>query len=262
MRVAQNNPHGAWLAPYLNRFLSRGLRPATRRAYAQALRQFFDDDPLPAGIGSVDTARIGAWRDRLLAGGNSAATVNRKLAALRGFLDALVDEGVLASNPARLTRVRPLKVRRATMHPSPDPAQTESLVRACEDGTARGARDKAIILMMALHGLRRGRFAALSGDSLTRHEGVTLMLGEPLHPRVVEALDAWIRLGPVTPDASRPLFYSLSPNGGPTQGVVRPLSGFAVNLIVKKRARRAGLDGVTPRSLRRARSTGHMEAAS
>ena len=229
--VQNNDSDGAW-AHHRDAFLNGNFRPATRRAYRQAINEFLAEY-------TIDDRAVVAWRVGLLQRGNSRRTVNCKLAALRGFFDHLVENGHLAGNPLTRSGVRPFPLRRNSVREIPTHDQIQALLASCEDGTVAGARDRTIIMLAAFEGLNRGRIVALTYESIDRMT---------IEPRIREALAAWQDAAPAPSNGRTPLFRSLSNNGNGR------LSGFTVNLIIKKRARRAGLNGITPRTLRRYRN--------
>lgn len=226
-------------------YLWRHAGASTRRAYRRAIADYRTgaDDPNEA-ILSPTPAGLLAHRAALLQRNGSPSAVNVRFAALRGLFDFLVERGALSFNPARRPDLRSLRVDRPTKR---TPADAAALLSACDDGTDAGLRDRAIILLAVETGLQRMQIAAVRSDSIRRAaDGAWLMLAEPvrLSPAVLGALEAWAARHAGPPDG--PLFVSLSNNRAGRAA----LSGTAINLIFKRRARRAGLGNVTPRAAR------------
>jgi len=173
-----------------------------------------------------------------------AATVNRKLAALRRFF-------VWAKATERVTEVPTAGVKGTPMAPrSPKSLakrEGERLIRAAEqDGNKRNL---AIVLTLRHTGLRVGELCALRLSDLTISERKGSMLvrsgkGDkdrtlPLNNDVRQALSSYLAVRPQSADDR----VFIGQRGG-------PLQPQAVQLIVRKYAQRAGLSGVTPHTLR------------
>ena len=211
-------------------FLWRAALPSTRRSYRRAIADFRAADG--ASVLAPAPEALLAYRASLIRRNRSASTINLHFAALRGLFDFLVERDVLPSNPARRPDLRSLPTRRAPAGALPA-AQLEALLAACDDGTDAGVRDRAVILLAAA-GLDRMQIAAIRRGGEHR----------PFAPELCAAIEAWTERHPGY--ASDPLFSSLSNNraGGAA------LSGSSINLIFKRRARRAGIANVTPRAVR------------
>jgi site-specific recombinase XerD len=82
-------------APFVNKSVSE----ATRRAYGQTLREFFQFAGMkhPSEVVPQD---ILLWRDRLRSRKKSAATVAFKLSVVRSFFEYLKAAGAVPLNPA------------------------------------------------------------------------------------------------------------------------------------------------------------------
>ena len=91
------------LAAYDRDLLARSMAERTRKAYAVDLGQFVawvgESGLEPGGVRHRDVRRYGAG---LSSGGAAAATVARKLAAVRGLFDFLVRTERVGQNPADL----------------------------------------------------------------------------------------------------------------------------------------------------------------
>jgi site-specific recombinase XerD len=198
--------------------------------------------------------------------GRSVSTINRRIQALRKFYDFVAQMGLSSANPARA-------VDRLD-EPGADPPRVltsnemDRLLAAVRDSSnALACRDEAILLFLMETGLKVGELVELqiadlqfeSEDSSDEFCGC-LAVGQDssagrrlfLRPKVCEALRACIRMRisdsmravdgtPGTDELDGHLFVN-------RQG--RPLSVRSVQRLVSHYAQRAGIDGVSTRTLR------------
>lgn len=120
--------------------------------------------------------------------------------------------------------------------------QIARVLGACDDGSASGRRDGAIVRLLVRLGLRAGEVAALTLEDLDWRTGEIVLRGKgrresrlPLPRDVGRALVAYLRHGrPRTSD--RRIFFC---NNAPT----RPLTSAALSAAVRLVLRRAGIPG-------------------
>jgi integrase/recombinase XerC len=130
--------------------------PNTRRAFATDLGKFTSwfaqANKEPFRISRVTTGDVSSFRDHLRRDkAQAVSTVNRRLVAIRSFLNWLVEEGHLTANPAR--KVKELK-RQALAPKGLDRAQVRKLLREVE---LRGdVRTAAIFHVFLFTGCRVG----------------------------------------------------------------------------------------------------------
>jgi integrase/recombinase XerD len=203
---------------------------------------------------SLDTLSpniIRAYRSHLLEEKRCAiATVNRRLQALRKFCAFAVKAGIMTSSPAEGVQ---LVQSKGTAPVTPLTAeQIEELIQVSGDERSSLARRDAAILMLLLHtGLRVNELEKLCLDDVHfDHPGTHLTVkdgrhGEarkvPLEGGLPNALYEYLR---VRPNVEGEAHLFLSREG-------RPLSTRSVQRIVSARAQAAGLEGVSPQTLRR-----------
>ncbi|KRB95789.1 hypothetical protein ASE11_18500 [Hydrogenophaga sp. Root209] len=143
-------------------WLANFASACTRRAYAADVRDFaaFSGLQTPCELLQVARSHVLAWRHHLQTQGLSPSTQRRKLAALSSLLEHLVDEQLIPTNPARGVR-RP----RLESHEGKTPAlsleQAQALLEAPDAHTLKGVRDRAILAVMLLGGLRRAEVVTL-----------------------------------------------------------------------------------------------------
>lgn len=274
---AAQNPARVYLA---------GLSTGSRRTMAQALNVIAD---IAAPGATLDTLRWDTLRyahtqairarlaERQAATANkalSAATVNKALSALRGTLKAAWRLGQFTPTRAEVDAAR----ARGALPPSgadlymaaadvasvkgEKPAQAAghavtlgelmALVAACNDGTAAGARDAAMLGLAYAGGLRRAEVVALNRDDLDTVTGVLTVRGKrsktrtvPVHNGALSALQAWLA---VRGEAAGPLFYPVRKGGHMHAG---RLSTQAVYSAFRGRAQAANVRAFSPHDLRR-----------
>ncbi len=182
------------------------------------------------------------------------ATVNRRLAALRRFFT-----WAKATGRARELATEGVKGIPSTPRAPKALAKREldRLVRAAEQD--RNKRNLAVLLTLRHTGLRVGELCNLRLDDLAiseRKGSLSVRSGKgdkdrtvPLNNDVRQALNAYLAVRPAIADKH----VFIGQRG-------EPLQTDAVQLIVRKYARRAGLSGVTPHILRHSFGKGLLDA--
>jgi len=182
-------------------------------------------------------------------------TANRCLTALRRVLKEEWRAGRLSHEQfERLVDFAPI---RGDSLPGKAARKTEveRLLDACEhDRSPAGVRDAAIIAVLYAAGLRRAETSALTMDDflqegeiavLTKGGGITVATLGAAAPWV----DRWLAVRGREPG---PLFLQIRATGKIAQ---RPLGPSAINAVVGKRAKEAGIDHVSAHMLRRGFAT-------
>jgi integrase/recombinase XerC len=238
----------------------RAASPETRRAYGSDVRGFADflgEGADPDGVDAQDVYRWLAWLQR----GREAATVGRKLAALRSFYRHRVRERPGRADPT-LGIPAPRSPRRLPRPVAVDDCQALAEADAApRPGRERALlRDRALVELLYGAGLRVGELVALDVRDVDRHRGEVRVWGKggkerlvPLPEAAREALGEWLDHRERPGVSGEPLFVSLRPraDGGP-----RRLGSRDVRRILGRRARRAGLAGrVHPHRLRHSYAT-------
>ena len=261
----------------------RGLSLHTARAYASDLRQFAAGvgGKRPSALRPDDVRRFLAERHAR----DAAASLGRKLAALRAFFRFLLREGVLAADPSagipaprtphRLPR--PLAVDdchvlmtastgSAPPAASGSPSQSASGASApraasgASEGRSAELRDAALAELLYGAGLRVGELVALDVRDVDLTRGEVRVLGKGGKERVVplpgaarEALAAWLAPRRRPGVLGEPLFVALRARKGEAP---RRLDARDVRRRLAGRALAAGLsDRVHPHRLRHSYAT-------
>ncbi len=269
----------------ISEWLSEHRSPNTRAAYyrdlvdfcqtifnaepKQALRRFLSLNEVAAGI------KLTQFKQALRERGLSPASINRKLSALRAFIDHARRRGLVNWRIQDLIRGEKQRTDPKERVRSRLPATSaDGLVEAMQRLFAvlpkrgvRGLRDRAIVALMALHGLRRVEVCRLSlADLIEEKEGLLSLRvwGKGDKIRIVPTrqdttellrryLSALKRAGiePIPDDFGVPLFCSLRKGKG------KRLTLQQINNIVDEAIRQAGWKrkGLSCHSLRHAFGT-------
>jgi len=239
----------------------RGFSRHTARAYLSDVAQLAEAlaDTKPAALAAADVRRFLAARHPK----DAAASLARKLAAIRAFCRFLVREGVRAADPTagiptprtpkRLPR--PLAVDDCEVLMAP-PAEAG----AGETGELAALRDRALAELLYGAGLRVGELVSLDVRDVDLAQGEVRVLGKGGKERVVplpaaarEALGAWLERRRRPGVLGEPLFVALRARRGEAP---RRLDARDVRRRLARRALAAGLsDRVHPHRLRHSYAT-------
>jgi site-specific recombinase XerD len=142
----------------VDRFLaSPRLGEATRRAYAVDLRHFtgwLDDQRVE--LDSVDVRVLAAYTSELgrARNGLAAATIGRRLAAVRSFLRFTL-------GPERVPEASLAPRRGRRLPDAPKVGEIDALLDALEDGSPLGLRNRALVELVYSGGLRSAEAVGL-----------------------------------------------------------------------------------------------------
>jgi integrase/recombinase XerD len=169
---------------------SRNTLAAYRRDLADFLRFAASRRLAP---GSVEPDDVVSWLERLRTRGLAAASVARRLSAVRGFYRHLLREGVVRRDPTEQ-----LDTPRAT-RPLPRALSRESatlLVEAPDTSRPAGIRDRTVLELLYATGMRASECLGLRLEDVNLSAGYVVCTGKGARQRLVpvgaEAL-AWVR---------------------------------------------------------------------
>jgi len=238
------------LAAFLLDLYRQEVSPKTLSSYQSDLslfaRWFTETNREPFSARAVTPTDIRDYKAYLVTVKHQApATVNRRLAALRKFFTWAKAEEHITELPTDLVKGLPSAPR------APKSLQKREVDRLVRVAERRGRkRDIAILSLLRHTGLRVSELCALNLDDLTlgeRKGAVTVRSGKgqkyrvvPLNADVRRALSQYLAVRPRVPDDH--LFLSQKGGGG--------LGSQAVEWLVRLYARQAGLEAVTPHTLR------------
>jgi integrase/recombinase XerC len=240
----------------------RSVSPHTARAYASDLRQFAAHvaGKAPGKLRPDDVRGFLAERHAR----DSAASLGRRLAALRSFFRFLVREGALAADPSagipapRAPRRLPRPLAVDDCHVLMTPAREASA--ATEQPSGAELRDAALAELLYGAGLRVGELVALDVRDVDLTCGEVRVMGKGGKERIVPlpaaaraALEAWLAPRRRPGVLGEPLFTALRARRGEAP---RRLDARDVRRRLARRALAAGLaDRVHPHRLRHSYAT-------
>jgi site-specific recombinase XerD len=231
-------------------FLANQRATSTSRTYAREIAAFLR--AVGKSVQEVECRDLIAYRRTLV--GNKPATVCRKLSTIRAFFQFLATGGYRGDNPAVV-----LKLPR-NEHSSPyrilTTEELRSVISQPSVTGALGLRDRAILLLLGINGLRESEVLSINIEDLTDRDGfvVAAIQGKGSKLRaakiagtVADAVAAWRQLHA---GGSGPLFVSIR---GKKHLTSRRLSARSVHYRVRLYARKAGITRkVSPHALRHA----------
>jgi site-specific recombinase XerD len=237
-------------ASFARHLRAANLSPTTVKSYLDAVDQFsrylLALGPLPQ-LTDIGRSHVeGFFADQLER--LSAATAANRYRSLCQFFKWLIEEEELATDPmAKVTRPR---VPAALMPLISDDDLTK-LFRLCEaEHSFEGWRDAALLRLLISTGLRRAEVMGVQHekDLDLDHNPAVYVTGKGRRPRVVpltaktvRALDKYLRARQSHPQAHLPHLW-LGKRG--------PLLDSGLSQMLRRRARRAGLDHIKPHQFR------------
>jgi integrase/recombinase XerC len=230
----------------------RRLSPHTLVATSRDLNDFAAHSGATS-LESITTHTVRGWVANLRRRGLSAASTQRLLSSLRGFLRDQLHRGRLTSNAAAEVRA-PKKARTL-----PKTVEKDPLIAALDRPVngALGARDQAIAELFYSSGLRLAELCALDADSIGSRELRVIGKGSktrivPVGRKAVAALQRWQKeRATLVADGERALFVGRDG---------KRLSARSVQQRLRTWARAAGLDGgLHPHRLRHSFATHLLE---
>lgn len=227
---------------YLER--RQGLSPRSCEAYLKFTRPFLRDMSIVqtghfAGLTQADVLGYVERRAR----DASAATAVAMCSRLRSFLRYLLVEGLIVDDLAAC--VPSIKKWRFTALPTfLSAAQIQQVLQSCDQVTAVGRRDYAVLMLLSRLGLRANEVATLTLDDIDWRSGQFSIQGKgrqratmPLPPDIGAAIAAYLREGRPASDR-RQVFLRVHPPhvGFPSTSGIRDIASRALE--------RAGIHGL------------------
>lgn len=184
------------------------------------------------------------------------ATVARKVAAVKSFFHYLLAENLLRTDPTA-TLDSP-KVGRSLPRAITVEEVDWLLEQPAKDPTSEGLRDRAMLELLYATGMRVSELVALNMDDVSLASGYIRCFGKggkertiPVHPQAMAALEAYIR------EARQRLIGSAGEEALFVNHRGTRLTRQGFWLIIKEYAHKAGIDEITPHTLRHSFAT-HM----
>jgi site-specific recombinase XerD len=237
----------------------------TRIAYHHAIGEFLDWCQR-AGfrhLEDIEPIHVAAYIE---AHSGSAATIKQHMAAIRMLFSWLTEKGILAMNPAREVKT-PKFSRTEGKTPAPPHEEVQKLLDSIDVNNVIGLRDRALLGVMAYTFARIGAVVSLSPqDYFQVGKRSVIRFREkggkekeiPVHHKLEEYLDAYLKAAKLSEEPSSPLFRS-------TRGRSRELGADGISrkdawAMLKRRLRDAGLSTIySNHSFRAAGITNFLE---
>jgi integrase/recombinase XerC len=233
---------------FLEFFTANIRNPHTRRAYAQATREFMVWCEIAGvlSIAAVQPTHVAAYVERL-ARERSAPTAKQRLAAIRHLFDWLVIGQVIPVNPAASVR-GPKHIVKKGKTPVLSPKEARRLLESIDLNTQAGLRDRALIGLMVYSFARIGAALAMKvEDVYVQNRRLWVRLHEkggkrhemPCHHNLESYLEAYLDGSGIRHDPKGPLFRTI---GRDTRLLTRtPLPQANAYAMIRRRATAAGI---------------------
>ena len=238
--------------------------PETIRTYWGQVGAFVDwcqGEGITPALATEDDLK--EYRAALIAAGYARATIAARLNAARRFYGMAQARGYRHDNPAQGVRAPKDATDRAERVKWLPLAAIHRLLSAPDTSTAKGKRDRAILALLAIHGLRAAEVAGLQVDDLDRDAGTLAVVGKGQKRRTVllvelstAALADWLEARPgVAQEGEAALFVSLRDRRGDGPG--RAMTRRGIRRIVDRHLEAQGLkrEGVSCHALRHSFAT-------
>ncbi len=194
----------------------------------------------------------------------SVCSRNLTLAALRGVMRTAWQAGLVPLD--QYERVRSIKNFRQIGDAGTGRAVTRAertrLLRLAGVHPRVVCRDRALIALMLVLGLRRSEAASLTHKALHLAEQHLVIVGKggrvrrlPIPTTVMPMLRAWLQ---ELPEGGKFVFPRISRTGRVL--IDLPITGTAVALLLRRRCALSGLERIRPHDLRRTTATDALEA--
>lgn len=258
-RTTSHPPYAGHVSRYADYLrMERGLSPRTIESHCYRVNQFLVR--LDRAALRLDTLRVAQVDDLLIQmirdDGYGRVTVQGLVSVLRGFFRHAEARGLCRPGLAAALKA-PRVYRYETLPAGPSWDSVRRVIEAAGGDQPADIRDRAILMLLAVYGLRCGELASLQLEDFDWGRGMLLIRpGKtrrartyPLCPTVGDAVLSYLREGRRRSD-SRQLFLRL-------RAPFRPLSPTAVAAAVRGRFRLSGVESPHhgPHALRHACAT-------
>jgi len=247
---------------YLDQFITyllveRNASPYTIRNYRREGGEFlrFLKGEGVSSLQEVDRQHLFRYLLWLRAKGYAKASIRRRISELRSFFRYLVGQKILESNPIEAISA-PKVPQRLPRYLKPE--EIEAIMQAPDTSQPLGQRDRAILEILYATGMRISELVGLDMGTVDIARGQMMVRGKGSKERIVllgrparDALDLYLKEGrPKLLKGKRTSALFLNRSG-------ERLSVRGVQLMLDRRARKAGLKWVTPHLFRHTFAT-HM----
>lgn len=190
----------------------------------------------------------------------SGATVNLYLNAFKAVAKAAWSQDYLPQSAyLKIQAIKAVKYQRLPKGRSLNTKECRALLKACEDGTKAGVRDKAIFALMFGCGLRRAEVVSLKMSNWDCSRRSFTFIGKGNKERIVflpktldSVIDKWVEVRGVGQEV---FFPRVCPGAKEDSFIFKEMLSGSIYRILQKRATLAGLGKVKPHDLRRTFAT-------
>jgi integrase/recombinase XerD len=158
---------------FIREFMDRYLSKATKRAYAQDLKFFFDflrsGRVVITSPGELQAFHFQLYRDHLRERGLASATINRRLVAIRSFMKWAVAAKLASHNP--LDTIKLPKVQTESPTVAFDDDEALRMINAPDTREFRGRVHRLILVLLFNLGLRRSELTGIKLLSFVEDRG-------------------------------------------------------------------------------------------
>ena len=173
--------------------LEKKYSPHTLAAYMRDLDEFLEFIQANYGqtdLESVHYPQIRSWIVKLVDGGLSNRSVNRKIASLKAYYKFLQKTGAVSVNP--LAQHKALKTPKKLQVPFSQSEIEATLALLSEQTDFESRRDKLIVELFYATGLRRSELINLKVTDVDLSNGTLKVLGKRNKERILPLLDSMI----------------------------------------------------------------------
>lgn len=161
----------------------RRMSENSLKAYGRDIEEFYKiaEDRECNNLAAVSNTEVVAFVLKLKSDGKSSATVNRKVASLRGFYNYMLDRGYVKENP--VTNIKSPKIERKEL----EFLTIEEINKLLDmpDESLKGQRDKAILELMYATGIRVSEAVEAKLGDINLRMGFITCTGEHGKARII-----------------------------------------------------------------------------
>lgn len=234
-----------------------GPKAHTGRAYIRALADFLHWYAAQGDTVPFSRALVYQYRQSLIDRSISASSINQRLTPIRALAEELALAGALPEPiAAGIERVKGVKQRGQRLGNWLTTPQIDALINLPNRLTAKGLRDRAILVTLIGSGLRRYELAALRVEQIQMRDGRWALVdiegkhhkmrSVPISATVYVALAAWLTRAHII---TGPIFRAI--NRGDRMTNIAAMTPQAVRDVVKFYVCQLNLGAVAPHDLRR-----------
>lgn len=219
----------------------RGLSPTTILSHCERLHWFFNSlEPSQKSLGEITVANVDAFIEMMAKKGWKRSSLGCLASSLRSFFHYAEAQGWCAPGLASIIESPRIYLQEG-LPKGPSWQDVQRLLDSSSGDRPADIRDQAILLLLAIYGLRRGEVARLRLEDID-WLGDRIVVSRPkqrrtqyypLVPAVGEAVLRYLRKVRGRCE-HRTVFLTLS-------APVRPLSGASISAVVRTRVRSLGI---------------------